>query len=140
MRKTEKLAYTAGIMDGEGSIYIRKTTRGHQSSELSVFVTNTEEWICQWLKFQYGGSVHIMNPTRKPNWKIGYRWWLSSNKAVEFLKMVLPYLNLKRPQAELAIKFQEIKQRRGTRNLTKAESVLAEADRILMQNLNKRGI
>jgi len=139
MRKTGKLAYTAGIMDGEGSIYIRRTTKGHSSSSLAVFVTNTNEWICQWLKFQYGGSIQIMQP-RKKNWKIAYRWWLTSNQALGFLKLILPYLNLKRPQAELAITFQERKQKRGYGSLTEMDKTLIEADRILMQSFNRKGI
>jgi len=140
MKKTEILVYTAGIIDGEGSIYIRTITAGHKDTALAVFVTNTEEWLCQWLKMQYGGTVHIMNVGKKEHWKTGYRWWITSNKALEFLKLVLPYLNLKRPQAELAINYQENRKLKGRRNPTEEEKAVAEAQRILMKNLNKKGI
>ena len=129
MRKTEKLAYTAGIVDGEGNICIRITSG--KRLDMAVSVTSTDEWLCQWLKMQYGGSVHLMK-AYKPNWKPGHRWWIASNQAANFLKLILPYLNLKRPQAELAISFQQ--NRRGK------DVAVSQAQRILMQSYNKKGV
>ena len=129
MRKTERLAYTAGIVDGEGCTCITFTSGKRLC--MSVSVTSTDEWLCQWLKMQYGGSVHLMK-TQKPNWKHGHRWWLASKQASEFLRLILPYLNLKRPQAELAISFQQ--NRRGK------DKVISEAQRILMRSYNKKGV
>ena len=36
-----------------------------------------------------------------------YEWILTHKKAYEFLKIITPFLKYKRPQAELAIKFQQ---------------------------------
>ncbi len=140
MRKTETLAYTAGIIDGEGSICIQRGNNHCKSPSLKVFVTNTEEWICEWLKFQYGGCSNKNGKPPKENWKLSYRWIICANQALVFLELILPYLNLKRPQAELAIKFQRSKRCRGKKYSTDEEMAVQQAQKILMNTLNKRGI
>ncbi len=97
MGKT-KLAYTAGVVDGEGCIYIGKTNAKDPQSDrkyyhMEVTVGNTNEWLIQWLKFNFGGKTYVKHPTLK-NSKVSFTWVLSSNKAAEFLKLILPYLNL----------------------------------------------
>ncbi len=135
MRKTD-LAYTAGIIDGEGSIglYIH---RGKGDYVLRVEVGNTNEWLIQWLKFAFGGStrLHSGQPeNHKPLWC----WQIQGVKALGFLELVYPYLRLKKPQAGVAIEFQKV--RRGTGNhLTEGELAVAEAQRIVMTGLNKKG-
>ena len=134
--KTTDLAYVAGIVDGEGCImlYLNKSKK-YTSYRIKVSVSNTQEWICQWLKLAFGGCVsceYYKSPTRKPLWQ----WIVVSNKALDFLKLIHPYLRLKKPQAEIAIKFQEA--RRG-HHATEGERAIAEAEMIIMHSLNKRG-
>ena len=109
MKKTD-LAYTAGIIDGEGCILISKARRQKSRSGyvygLTVSVNSTDEWLCQWLKFSFGGSITLKKHYRE-NESLLWIWAVRSNQAVAFLKLVLPYLYLKKPQAELAIKFQQ---------------------------------
>ena len=86
---------------------------------------------------QFGGRVRMMKPA-KVNWKVPYRWVLEGERAATFLKLILPYLNLKRPQAELSISFQS-RRHRGAHLNDKEYRVLAEADRVVMAAFNKRG-
>jgi len=135
MKRTD-LAYTAGIMDGEGSIGIArhksKSCKRGYALELTVQVTSSDEWLCQWLKFGFGGSLsHSTNSVGNPMW----HWIISARKAMEFLKLIIPYLNLKKPQAELAIKFQEAKKMRPVK--TDEEMAVEEAQRILLQNMHR---
>jgi len=142
MKKTD-LSYTAGIIDGEGWINIAH--RGFRQTVIHVGVGNTNEWLINWLQFSYGGSVAKRKPCKdgqKPSWV----WDISSKKAGEFLNLVLPYLQIKRPQAELALKFQNRRKSRITKGvhgilrMTDAEVALDEADKTLMHSYNKRGI
>ena len=138
MIKTD-IAYIAGIIDGEGciSLCVNKYRKPRPFSYfIRVNVTNTNEWLCQWLKFALGGGVYH-HPDPNPKHKSRWQWVLSSNEALAALKLIYPYLRLKKPQAELAIKFQESRQ--GKR-MKKEELVLAEAQKILMNKLNKRGV
>lgn len=67
-----------------------------------------------------------------------YQWAMTSNKARDFLTLILPYLKLKKPQAEIAIKFQASKNSRHFRELTEEETIIEEAQRIMVMGLHGR--
>ena len=140
MKKTD-LAYIAGIIDGEGSICIADTARS--GYVLVVSVGSTDEWLCQMLKMAFGGCVTLRNK-KELHRSAFWGWSMGSNKARAMLETVLPYLHLKRSQAELAIEFQKAKRpvraakgRRGFLKQDKQYSVLEEAKCILMKSMNK---
>lgn len=138
MKRTD-LAYIAGIFDGEGYVGIqsdgKKAKHGKRNLRLRVAVSSTDEWLCQYLKFAIGGGVIKLrraSETLKPCWQ----WEISYRQAGDFLKLILPYLHLKKPQAELAIKFQDAKGR-STRALDDKKRAVEEAQRIVMQNMKR---
>lgn len=140
MRQNEVLAYTAGIIDGEGSICIVKFHRNRNRGyyfQLGVSVGNTNEYLMQWLKMHFGGYFAPLSRELKDTQKQVWQWMVTGNKAAEFLVLVLPYLQLKKSQAELAIKFQ--KNRKRGRYSDEKQVALEEADRILMSSMNKKG-
>jgi len=137
LRKTD-LAYIAGIIDGEGCIGIYTRGKGKGMLRVTVVVHNTNEWLCQWLRFSHGGSVHQDRRFAERNHKPCWKWSISGKLALVFLQLIFPYLRLKRLQAEIAIKFLEDRQPRH--NSTETELAVAEAQRILMSNLNKTGV
>lgn len=135
------LAYTAGIIDGEGCISIIKNSRASDKLGyhfyLVVSVVNTNQWLINWLQMQYGGRIAFRNKVDR-NHKNSWSWQMEAGRARDFLKLVLPYLNLKHPQAEVAINFQATRILAG-RHQTEEVRVIQEAQRILMQKLNKKG-
>jgi len=135
------LAYTAGIIDGEGCIMLSRKNynppRIGYYIRLCITVGNTNEWLIHWLKMQFGGIVTVATPAL-PNSKDAWRWTLTSWQALSFLELILPYLQLKRPQAELGIKFQ--RERKKFAKRSEKEKALDEADKILMGKYNQRGI
>ena len=139
MRKTD-LAYAAGIMDGEGSIgiYCNSSNPKSPSHRMRVRVTNTDRWLVNWLKASFGGTVGINKVRPGHNWKQMWYWTVSCHKAVGVLKDLLPYLHMKRPQAELAIEFQKTR-RRGVKP-TGANRENADTMAAKMKKLNTRGL
>jgi len=136
------LAYVAGIVDGEGCITITNIGGNYDSKKflgVAIEVGNTNPWIAQFLEMNFGGHHYTKKFKNNPTWKPCHYWKVTSKSAVEFLKIILPYLQIKKPQAELAITFQARKFT-GTRNLTDEQRVLNEADKILIQSWNKKGI
>ena len=133
--------YTAGILDGEGSIMIVKfknpTTKRGYTYQLKVVVTNTNEWLCRWLKMQYSGTIQYKK-SKRPQEKDIYEWRVVSKQAKEFLEYITPYLIIKKAQAEIAIRFQS--NRKRGKPQTDEESILDEAERILMRKLNSKGV
>lgn len=109
-----ELAYTAGLLDGEGSIVIavskptEKNKLRTKSHWLQVSITNTNREIIDWLLSTFGGHISdgtksISRNKQRPTWN----WRITSRKARDFLMKILPYLKIKRMHAEIAIEFQE---------------------------------
>lgn len=135
--KNTDLAYVAGIIDGEGSIGIAihkspSCKRGY-TLELCVQVTSSDDWLCQWLRFGFGGSLnHHLNIHGTPM----THWTIVARKAAEFLRLILPYLMIKKPQAEIAINFQSNKKRGMSKS--DADMDTENAQRIALQNMHRR--
>lgn len=93
MRVSEK-AYAAGIIDGEGCI------TGNRSG-LRVVVSTTTVEMVEWLEERFGGAICTMRkqPPRRDQWQ----WSIYGRNASRFLDTILPYLVVKRDQAELGI-------------------------------------
>ena len=62
---------------------------------------------------------------------------VSDRKAEAFLKLIHPYLILKKPEAELAFKFMQTKVPQNSGGKIPPQTVLQEAQRVLMQALKK---
>ena len=130
------LAYVAGIIDGEGCIGLHKNMQyKHPSYTVRVYVGNTNEWLIQFLKIQFGGF--ITTKKAKDNRNQVWAWELRARKACIFLRLILPYLQMKRANAELALLFQE--RRTYSQTGLSERRILDEADRILMASYNHRG-
>ena len=142
MKKTD-LSYFAGLFDGEGCIGIRRSNyrKGRYTALCLVCTVGMANlWMLESLKFAFGGGVY---PTKKKQTqhKDLWEWTISSRQALAFLEAVLPYLKLKRAEAEVAINFQKAKINRehcGRRGLAKGERIIEEAQKIVLQELKRK--
>jgi len=112
----EQLAYTAGIIDGEGCIKVYKVNakichRLHNRYTLNVQVGMTDKKLVYWLKQKFGGYFYIHRFIKKhhPTWKLQYRWMLQNQHCQKFLEDMIPYLKIKKNHAKAALKFLKIK-------------------------------
>lgn len=109
MDEKEKLAYLAGIIDGEGNIDIAKGPIHNRmkspSYSLRLAVGNTDEKLLLWLKDNFGGSIYkqLQRPNRKPSWT----WTLTNKKAFQLLLEIKDLSVIKQEQINIAIEFQE---------------------------------
>lgn len=109
MTHGEKLAYLAGIIDGEGSImiYWNHTT---DRFTLMIKVSNTSKPMVDWLFENFGGASYAINPPSKlihKQWKQQYVWEVRKPETLPFLEELHPYLVVKKEQCEIAIKFRK---------------------------------
>ena len=133
------LAYAAGIVDGEGCISIvalRTGVRAHGVDYSLLFVVRMiDPSAVFFLKEMFGGGLSVQKnkPPRRPI----YNWGLSTKPASRALKLLLPYLRVKKKQAELAIEFANYPQQ--IHPISKAE--FDRRTRLFQQlrQLNKRG-
>ena len=103
------LAYAGGLFDGEGIICIAKVrtnkNKGGLYFGLRIELSNTNEQVVRWIQCYFGGSVYERYAdidTRRTLWA----WHIRGQMALGFLKIIIPYLRIKKQQAELAIEFQ----------------------------------
>lgn len=122
------LAYIAGFFDGEGSIVIpRRYTnlrRGCKFS-LSVRIVNTYKPVIDLCQRLFGGYVYE-KPIEKSHHKQAYQWYVNAQKGEDFLKLILPYLVVKKEEAEIAMEFRnmqrELNEKRMSNNVRKSYS------------------
>ncbi len=104
---TNDVAYIAGFFDGEGCVRIKRANQGGNSYYITATITNSNKAILEYIKDIFGGKVR--QAEKKAN-KVIYHYELSSAEAVDMLKTLMGFLREKRPQAELAVDFHNIKE------------------------------
>ena len=114
---SDEVAYTAGFFDGEGCVSIaRYFQRGRPYHTLAIIFTNTNFQVLEWLHQRWGGNLTRPvvgdNPRHRP-----YRHLrLSAGPARPLLLAMLPYLIIKKSEAEVALQFIEARsENRGGR-------------------------
>lgn len=112
--EAERLAYAAGIIDGEGCIGAYNTRPKQETVraafyQLTVRVTMKTPRAVTFLYVLFGGNRDI-KPTRGPE-KLGpyFSWQVRNLQAEDCLRRILPYLVEKRDQALVALEFGEFR-------------------------------
>lgn len=101
LSRIEALAYTAGLLDGEGSFSIQKSS-GTYRTTIQVSMTNRE--VVFWLYSQYGG--HFSKRDATATTEELYLWVLASKPRIaELVPRLLPYLIVKKLSATILLEF-----------------------------------
>ena len=106
------LSYAAGIVDGEGCLMAERSKRQRKSGNChinyvpTVKVAMTDQVVIGWLYNLFGGDTGIIQPHIK-NYKIQYTWRIRCKPAIEFIKIIKPYLKAKKLQAEVFVAFEK---------------------------------
>lgn len=109
LTETEK-AYLAGLFDGEGHIGYYKNTTGYGNFNLMVTITNTDHRVMKWLKDKL--TIGKISPKQKTHNKPAWTWQIrNSHDAFEFLQIILPYLVIKKDQADLLLSLLDAEQK-----------------------------
>jgi len=136
-------AYAAGLIDGEGCIYITRASRGRAyAPRVDVGMTVKANDLLASLQASYGGTVHLMR-SRSDRWEEARCWSVWGSEALAFLERVLPYLRLKVEQARLAIRVEEIRREaaRPSGRASWSDEMVARAERLRLRirELNRKG-
>ena len=102
-------ARLSAFIDGEGSIAIDKQIRADCITPhygLVIVIANTDPRLVLWGRERFGGKIYARS-IRSAKHRMAYAWHLSSSQAEFVIRGCLPYMLLKREQAELALAFRE---------------------------------
>ena len=105
-----ELAYTAGLFDGEGCITILREKSGGKPPYMRLSIGSTDRAVIEWLCCTFEGSLSKASLSGAMlGAKQLYNFRLCDQRAAAFLTPLLPYLRIKKAQANLAIEFQSRK-------------------------------
>ena len=96
--------YAAGFFVGEGCVNFSKRGRSRQQF-LRVMITNTDPQILSDLQETFGGRL-AKPRVLADGWKAFRQLILVGEEGFKFLRIVYPYLRLKKKQADLAFRFE----------------------------------
>ncbi len=110
----EQLAWAAGFIDGEGcfSCTMRDWKRGWISWRLMVgqAMQRPLEELC----YMFRGSIRVLRESDGPKHKTFWTWVVQGIDCTSVAKTLLPFLRVKRLQAELICELHETIRKRGS--------------------------
>jgi hypothetical protein len=100
--KTEDIVYAAAVIDTDGCLMVtRRQRKGPDSYYTNAQVGMTKEPIVFWLYKTFGG--HLSSSVIKNQYALLHRWSIKCRQSEQFIRLICPYLKLKREQAELCL-------------------------------------
>ena len=136
------LAYIAGFVDGEGCIGLSQRC-GKNRYHTYIRIANTKITVLKYIKNYFGyGSIQLANTTYRtsPNCKPCYYYQVTCRNASDMASKLIPYLKLKKRQAELITEFQGRIKSLGYWNKNSKLFDWQKNYSIKIHKLNKKGI
>lgn len=112
MKETFK-AWVAGLMDGEGCITFICNPRTKRPHAPNVSITNTHRGCLKLIDSAWSGGKTFSRQDvkgRKRCWRLQFTGWENIER---FLSDILPYLVIKRQQAEILLRIRNVRRDRG---------------------------
>ena len=144
-----ELAYLAGFIDGEGCFFIgnfptvsKCTGNKYLNYHCILKVSNNCVDIMDWISNKFFARTTLHNKKTKDASRnfITYDCYFTGNLLTDLTKMLLPYLRIKQPQAEVMLKMRSTFPRSGSSGRyrdTARDAIRAELHRE-MHRLNSR--
>lgn len=97
-----EIAYLAGIIDGEGCFCLHD--QGSHKFSCQLQIGNTDLRLLQWIRTTFGGSVNYER-RHNPKHKVVWRWLAHQAEIDHILPAIMPFLIVKKNQAELMLAY-----------------------------------
>jgi len=139
--RTIDIAWAAGFFDGEGCIHIGRVFRGVRPVYVPMItVSQVAREPLDELQRLFAGGIYNASSGR-PNSKPLLAWKAAGGDAERAVREMIPYLLVKRAQAEVFLAFRErITQTVGRGGLSEIEVAARDSLRDQMAALNYRGV
>ena len=130
--KEHTKAYAAGIMDAEGCLSVDPMRRKDVlTSYARISFSNTDRRIHKWLVKMFGGQFSRIdrNKSNRPDyWKTEYRWNPNGVKHSSwFLSQILPYLTIKKREAEILLDYYALHSQQSKEILAKRKNLIVQS-------------
>ena len=135
MTKTSKLAFLAGLVDGDGSIsisVIRKKDWNGNSFQPYVAIGVTSRKLCKWVQKHFGGNLYGYD--QADGHQKMYHWKLYGKQSLrDLIIQLLPYLLIKKEAAETVLEYMAL----GSEPNQEARLAIAEKIKVINSNNHK---
>jgi len=112
-----RIAYFAGLTDGEGYIQLMDDGKGYIKLAVRISLTDGAEVLDE-MQELWGGSLHIRN---RPGMRPYTEWLIYTKQAETCLRELLPFLKIKREEANLALKYRDMQNSWGRKLIGSSE-------------------
>jgi hypothetical protein len=133
-----QLAYLAGIIDGEGSVYIqRRMDNGTWCYWPRFQITNTNRSLMDWIHKTFGGLIY--DKPRKhhnPLWKMQIEWFTKISLMDQLLPLLHPFLINKKQHVEVMIEFRKTFIKKANKKLSPEVQAFREECMSKIRHLN----
>jgi hypothetical protein len=141
-----RLAYVAGLIDGEGCLRIHRQSKKTTSTYIPIVqmsMTVKANILRDQLVKEFGGKMYDQT-FKESKWADQWQWRINGDEASDFVRKIYPYLMLKKPQANVILELQALKEsqpmnKNGTRNWSQEAKEVAAKLKKQMHDLNKKG-
>ena len=138
-------AYVAGLIDGEGCIHIEKSQRTTTTYRVRVSLGMSAPALelLQEMQERWGGVLYQLRPETE-KWAAAWTWYTWGDSAAKLLRHMLPYLRLKRAQAEVGLAVEAVRdalprRKNGNAKWDEASREACEELKQRMHRLNQKG-
>ena len=140
------LAYIAGIIDGEGTVFISKGRPGKDRATPAyvacVRVGNTDKRLIEFLHSTFGVGGVYERPMTNAKWKICWLWAVTGPASGRVARAIRPYVRLKGAQLDLLLEYLDGFQSfelNGRNGVSDEELNRRESLRQKIRELNRKG-
>jgi len=140
-----QIAYLAGIMDGEGAFiigaYAKNPKTGTPHFHTTMQISSTDAVLINWLVDNFGGRLQYYTSKQTPKnaRRAVYRWTAHSDRVKHLCEIMLPYLIIKKEQAEVMIQmrdtFEKTRMRKGQQGTQPIEKDVLDLRYILFNKM-----
>ena len=139
-----QIAYLAGLIDGEGCLYIGNVKQGKYGNGLQwhsmLKITSCDEELIIWLENTFGGSKDSRYrwTSKQKFTRPVYNWQATGPMLDYILPIVKPYLIIKKKQCDVMLRYRLTSKNIGSKRLS--DEVIAQRLLLMseMRNLNSR--
>ena len=139
-----EIAYLAGLIDGEGCIYIGHTKQGKYGNGYQwhsmLKITSCDEELIIWLENTFGGSKDSRYrwTSKQKFTRPVYNWQATGPMLDYILPLVKPYLIIKKKQCDVMLRYRLTSKNIGSKRLP--EEIIQQRLILLneIRNLNSR--
>ena len=139
-----KLAYLAGIIDGEGCFYIGHIRQGkygtRQQWHAKIQISSCDKVLIDWLREHFTGCSQNQYrwTSKKAFYRAVYHWSIGGEALDYFLPLLEPFLIIKNKHCKVMMEIRKTFRNRGSQRLSKEDLELRTNLLKKMRRLNSR--